>query len=91
MENIIRLLQEKIGITRNQAEKIIGLFKGVLGDTGENVEDIRSKVTQKLEELESEAEDTANEASDTLNEYVDKIRNMFGSTDDNDSKTKKKQ
>lgn len=88
MENIIKLLQEKIGITKNQAEKIIELFKGVLGDTGNNLENICSKVVQKLEKLGAEAEDTTSETSDTLNDYVDKIRSIFGSA--NSDKANKK-
>ena len=82
MENIIKMLQEKVGITKVQAEKVIELLKGVFGDSTDKAAQTHINTAQKIDELEDEAENTANETSDTLNEYVDKIRNIFGSSNE---------
>lgn len=89
MEKIIEMLQEKVGITKVQAEKVIELLKGVFGDSKSDLTALRSKATQKIEELEDEADGLADKASDTISDYVDKIRSMFGSTDTNDTTAKK--
>lgn len=89
MDNIIKMLQEKVGITKAQAEKVIELLKGIFGDSAEDMKDFRSKVSQKIEELEDEAESTADKTSDTLSEYIDKIRNMFSTSDNSNNKSSK--
>ena len=92
MENIISMLQEKVGITKLQAEKAIDLLNGVFGDFTDKAENTHAKSEQrvliKTEESEEEAENAEDHAS--LNNYVDKIRNMFGATEHHSSRSRKR-
>ncbi len=90
MEAIIKMLQEKVGITKSQAEKVIELLKGVFGDIASDVEKTYYKAAQKTEDSEDDAKCAPAKETDTLSDYIDKIlRSMFESYG-SDSKTKKK-
>lgn len=84
MENLIKKLQEEVGLTTEQATKALSVIKDYLGKEGAEIDwgnffkdkadDLKDKAKELLSNVSSHTQEYSDKLSDKLDDFAEKAR-----------------